>query len=61
MGVSIKSSGNLVEDLLGFISLVRNEDVSIRCRKVAEENFSMETAVEKYLSIYDKMKESIES
>ena len=61
VGVSIKSSSNLVEDLLRFISLVRDEDVSIRCRKVAEENFSMETAVEKYLSIYDKMKETIES
>ena len=61
VGVSIKSSVNLVEDLISFLSLVGDEDVSIRCRKVAEENFSMGIAVEKYLSIYDKMKESIES
>ena len=61
VGVSIRSSGDLVEDLLRFISLVRDADVSARCRKVAEENFSMETAIKKYLSVYDKMKESIES
>lgn len=61
VGVSIRPSGDLVEDLLRFISLVRDKDVSTRCRKVAEENFSMETAIQKYVSIYDKMKESIKS
>jgi hypothetical protein len=37
------------------MELLKDPEIHIRCRQLAEEMFSMASAVEKYTSIYRKM------
>lgn len=55
VGVVIESNTDLSTSLLRFMELLKDPEIHIRCRKLAEEMFSMDSAVEKYNLIYRKM------
>lgn len=55
VGVSLEPGIDMRESLLRFMGLLRDPEIHIRCRQLAEEMFSMASAVEKYTSIYRKM------
>ena len=55
VGVSLEPGVDMQHSLLRFIELLKDPEIHIRCRELAEEMFSMASAVEKYSSIYRKM------
>ena len=55
VGVSLEPGIDMRDSLLRFMELLKDPEIHIRCRQLAEEMFSMASAVEKYTSIYRKM------
>jgi glycosyltransferase involved in cell wall biosynthesis len=55
VGVSLEPGIDMRDSLLRFMGLLKDPEIHIRCRQLAEEMFSMASAVEKYRSIYRKM------
>ena len=55
VGVSLEPGVDMYNSLLRFMELLKDPEIHIRCRQLAEEMFSMASAVEKYSSIYRKM------
>ena len=55
VGVSLEPGVDMHNSLLRFMELLKDPEIHIRCRQLAEEMFSMASAVEKYTSIYRKM------
>jgi glycosyltransferase involved in cell wall biosynthesis len=57
VGVVVRKIGNeeLREALGQLIKLARDPDISVRCRQVAEEYFSLASGVEKYNRIYREL------
>ena len=55
VGVSLEPGIDMRDSLLRFMELLKDPEIHIRCRQLAEEMFSMASAVEKYSSIYRKM------
>jgi glycosyltransferase involved in cell wall biosynthesis len=55
VGVVIQRGMTEVEVVERALELLKDEKLADRCRKVAEEYFSMQTAVSRYLEIYAKI------
>lgn len=55
VGVTIEPDADIAKSLLKFRELLKDPEIHIRCRKLAEEMFSMASAVEKYTDMYKKM------
>ena len=55
VGVSLEPGIDMRDSLLRFMELLKDPEIHIRCRQLAEEMFSMASAVEKYTSVYRKM------
>jgi hypothetical protein len=55
VGVSLEPGIDMRDSLLRFMELLKDPEIHLRCRQLAEEMFSMASAVEKYTSIYRKM------
>ncbi len=55
VGVCIEPGIEMHNSLLRFVELLRDPEIHIRCRQLAEEVFDMALAIEKYSSIYRKM------
>lgn len=55
VGVVVEPHRNMQPILLEFLELLNDPEVHMRCRKLAEEMFSMSKAVEKYNEVYAEM------
>ena len=55
VGVSLEPGIDMRDSLLRFMELLKDPEIHLRCRQLAEEMFSMASAVEKYTSVYRKM------
>ena len=51
------TSDNLGSSTVELVSLIKDPETPARCRALAEKYFNMDTAVNKYISIYSKMLE----
>ena len=54
-GVSLEPGRDMHNSLLRFMELLKDPEIHVRCRQLAEEMFSMSSAVEKYTSTYKRM------
>jgi len=55
-GIILKSSDNLKEKARDLVNLCMNPDTPFNCRSLAEKHFDLDTGVQKYLDIYERMR-----